>query len=131
VRVGVIDKTTPASYSKPVIDTLIRKAWHYDGLLITDDFSMGAITRGKPGVGRAAVQALNAGVDVVLVSYMEKHLDSVLSVLLAADQNGEFDAATRTRSRERIARIVSIGEAPPEAAVPACVKIEGSAAHCD
>jgi beta-N-acetylhexosaminidase len=131
VRVGVIDKTTPASYSKPVIDTLIRKTWRYDGLLITDDFSMGAITRGKPGVGRAAVQALNAGVDIVLVSYMEKHLDSVMSVLLAADQNGEFDAATRTRSRERIARIVSIGEAPPEAAVPACVKIEGSAAHCD
>ncbi len=60
VRLRELDATTPASFSAPVIDGLIRSDWKHDGLLITDDFSMGAVTRSKEGVGAAAVSALNA-----------------------------------------------------------------------
>lgn len=107
VRVAALDKDTPASLSKPIIDTLIRKSWAYDGLLITDDFSMGAITRGKGGISKAVVSTLNAGSDIVLVSYMEKHLDTVMSALLAADQAGEFDETVRATSRKRLERIAA------------------------
>lgn len=106
VRVGVIDKATPASYSIPVIRKLIRETWGYDGLLITDDFSMGAITHSKSGIGGAAVKSLDAGADLVLVSYIEKHFDSVMSAMLAADASGAVDAAARRTSRDRIARIL-------------------------
>lgn len=105
VRVAALDKETPASLSKPIIDTLIRKSWAYDGLLITDDFSMGAITRGKGGISKAVVATLNAGSDIVLVSYMERHLDTVMSALLAADQAGEIDQSVRETSRKRLDRI--------------------------
>ena len=107
VRVAALDKETPASLSKPIIDTLIRKSWAYDGLLITDDFSMGAITRGKGGISKAVVASLNAGSDVVLVSYMERHLDTVMSALLAADQAGEIDDSVRAISRKRLDRVAA------------------------
>ena len=106
VRVGVLDKTAPASYSRTVISDLLRGTWAYDGLIVTDDFSMGAITRGKPGIGAAAVQSLNAGADLVLVSFSEKHLDTMMSSLLAADEAGEIDPAALARSRARLDRIL-------------------------
>jgi beta-N-acetylhexosaminidase len=106
VRIGAIDGQTPASYSKPVIRDLIRSSWGYDGLLVTDDFSMGAITSSRSGIGRAAVKSLDAGVDLVLVSYIEKHFDIVMSALLAADADGRVDAVARSASRERIARVI-------------------------
>lgn len=105
VRVAALDKDTPASLSKPIINTLIRGSWAYDGLLITDDFSMGAITRGKGGISSAVVATLNAGSDIVLVSYMERHLDTVLSALLAADKAGKIDESVRAISRKRLERI--------------------------
>ena len=113
VRVGVIDKDTPASYSKPLISGVIRKQWSYDGLLITDDFSMGAITRSKGGVGAAAVKSLEAGADIVLVSFVEHHFDTVMSALLAADADDHIDRANATASGERIARILKAVAQPP------------------
>lgn len=107
VKVGAIDGTTPASYSDPVIRSLIRQAWHYDGLIVTDDLSMGAIARSKSGIGVAALRSLNAGTDYVLVSYSEKDLDVALSTLIAADQSGALDGKVRSESRARIERLLA------------------------
>ena len=106
VRVAVIDKDTPASFSKPVIGQLIRQTWEHDGLLITDDFSMGAISDCKDGVGGAAVKSINAGADLILVSFSEKYLDPVLSALIRADEEGALDVKITEASRARIARIL-------------------------
>ncbi len=114
VRIGVIDQSTPASYSKPVISGLIRSRWDYTGLLVTDDFSMGAITGSSDGIGGAAIKALNAGADFLLVSFSEQHYDTMLSALLEADADGTLDqsalAATITRSQAR--RTLVPGNAP-------------------
>ena len=106
VRVAAIDKDTPASFSKPVIGQLIRQTWENDGLLITDDFSMGAISGSKDGVGGAAVKSINAGADLILISFSEKYLDPVLSALIRADEEGELDAKLGEASRARIVRIL-------------------------
>ena len=102
VRVGVLDNDTPASFSDTIIKTLIRGQWQYDGLLITDDFSMGAITNSKGGIGQAAVKSLKAGTDLILVSFNEKHLDSVLNALMQADANQTLDANQLEQSHFRI-----------------------------
>jgi len=107
VRIGAVDEATPASYSAPVIKGLIRETWDYDGIIVTDDFSMGAIAKGKPGPGGAAVKSLNAGTDFVLLSYSEKDLDTVLSALIAADASGELDLTALARSRARIVKALS------------------------
>lgn len=104
VRVGVLDNDTPASFSSAIIGTLIRGQWNYEGLLITDDFSMGAITNGKEGIGNAAVKSLKAGADLILVSFNEKHLDSILNALLQADAGGSLDAKLLDDSQSRILR---------------------------
>ena len=115
VRVSAIDKDTPASYSMPVIKTLMREQWAYDGLLITDDFSMGAITHSRSGIGGAAIKALNAGADLVLISFLEQHFDTVMTALLDADIDYVLNGETRARSRDRIARITLEASRTPDA----------------
>ena len=47
----------------------MRETWKHDGILVTDDFSMGAVTFSREGAAGGAIAALNAGVDLLLVSY--------------------------------------------------------------
>ncbi len=107
VRVPAIDDVTPASFSLIVIRDLIRKKWNHDGLVITDDFSMGAVTRNQDGIGGAAIKALQAGADIILVSFSEKHLDTVMSALIEADAKGELDARLGDESYARLSRTVT------------------------
>lgn len=123
VRVAAVDKTDPASYSDVIVNQLIRKKWNNDGLLVTDDFSMGAITRAKEGIGGAALKALNAGVDVILLSFNERHYDTVVSALLEADAKGELDHVRHNQTVERMKRYIVTDE--PEA--PVAVTVPGSA----
>ena len=67
VKLAAIDPQRAASHSAAVVDGLLRGAWGYDGVLITDDLNMGAVY--DLGIGRVAAEALAAGVDLVLVSY--------------------------------------------------------------
>ncbi|MCU0953181.1 MAG: glycoside hydrolase family 3 protein [Hyphomicrobium sp.] len=126
VRLTAIDPGEPASLNQRIIDGLIRKEWKYDGLLITDDLSMGAVTRSKDGVGQAAVKALNAGADLLLVSFSDRYLDAIMTALIEADLNGGLDAKARTASLERLKKLPSAhpplqkprtaqSEAPPAA----------------
>ncbi len=122
VRLAELDKAVPASFSAPVIGGLLRTEWKHEGLLITDDFSMGAVTLSKDGVGGAAVRALNAGADLILVSFSDKHLNAIMSALLDADANGRLDGEARRRSRARLARLPAAQRghaAPAAAATPA------------
>ena len=67
VAVTAIDPERPASHSKRVIDDLIRSKWGFQGIIVTDDLVMGAIY--QHDVCTAVVEALNAGVDLLLVAY--------------------------------------------------------------
>jgi len=56
----------PATLSAAVMDDLLRKEIGFQGLLFTDAMDMGAIDRGW-GRGEAAVRAVEAGADVILM----------------------------------------------------------------
>ncbi len=114
VRIRDLDKEHPASFSEPVIRGLLRGEWRHNGLVITDDFSMGAVTRSPEGVGPAAVKSLNAGADLVLVSFSDKHLNAVMTALLEADAKGEIDAGIRAESTKRLSE-TTFGEISGEA----------------
>jgi beta-N-acetylhexosaminidase len=58
-----LDKRNPATLSKTVIRDVIRKQLGFNGLLITDDLSMKALSGSFADKTKAA---LNAGCDVVL-----------------------------------------------------------------
>ena len=84
VRLSALDPNHPVSLSRPAITDLLRGAWGYDGLIITDDLCMGAIYSRSEGIGRASLRALNAGVDLLLVSWDGEQVYPVLAALLAA-----------------------------------------------
>ena len=118
VRVTAADKDTPASYSGEVINSFVRARTEGDVLLITDDLGMGAVTRSKDGLGGAAVKAVNAGVDLLLLSDAAQYYDTVMSALIEADSNNEIDQARQIQARERLSKYVFVDDSPPRAAPP-------------
>jgi beta-N-acetylhexosaminidase len=62
-----IDTRVPATLSRSTIDGVLRKQLGWGGLVVSDDIRMGAIER-HYGSGDAAVRALRAGVDLVLIA---------------------------------------------------------------
>ncbi|HML29798.1 MAG TPA: glycoside hydrolase family 3 N-terminal domain-containing protein [Hyphomicrobium sp.] len=110
VRIDTIDNTTPASFSDKVINTVARPRFANDGLLITDDFTMGAVTKSRDGIGGAAVKALNAGIDLILLCSVDKDYDVLMSALIQADQKGEISRARETATQERLKHYVFVDE---------------------
>jgi beta-N-acetylhexosaminidase len=103
-RLTAIDKEYPASVSQAVIGGLLRESWKHEGILITDDFSMGAITGSRDGIAGAAVTALNAGVDLILVSYDPDQYFPLMDALLEADSDGRLRQDALVQSAERLRR---------------------------
>jgi beta-N-acetylhexosaminidase len=58
-----IDETAPATFSRPLIDTIIRGEIGFGGVLLSDDISMGALDGTLGGRTR---RALDGGCDLVL-----------------------------------------------------------------
>jgi len=106
VRLAEIDKEHPASVSPPVIAGMLRGEWQYDGVLITDNFSMAAVYRSSGGMEDSGIAALNAGVDLILISYDPDQYYRVMHALLKADQQGKLDTDALQRSDRRLADAV-------------------------
>jgi beta-N-acetylhexosaminidase len=99
-----LDPDRPVSFSRAVVGDLLRKDWGHEGVLITDDFSMGAVVWSPYGVAGASVAALNAGVDLILVSYDPDQFFFVMHSLIEADRAGLLENEQLVRSRERLKR---------------------------
>src|SRR5947208_14757646 len=67
VTLTAVDPDRAASHSKRVVQGIIRDKWNYQGVVMTDDLVMGAIYQND--VCKAVVEAINAGVDRLLVAY--------------------------------------------------------------
>lgn len=102
VRLTAIDNELPVSVSPPVIAGLLRDQWKYDGVLITDDFSMQAVYRSSSGIENGAIDALNAGVDLILISWDPDQYYRVMYALLQADEQGKLDRKAQQRSDQRL-----------------------------
>lgn len=102
VRLTAADPERAASHSKKVIDGIIRKQWNYDGVIITDDLVMGAIYQNS--VCTAVVEALNAGVDLLLVSYDGVQFYRVFACALAGQAG--LDPAMLDASDLRLNRLL-------------------------
>jgi beta-N-acetylhexosaminidase len=91
----------PATLSPQVLGGLLRKELGFDGLVLTDEMEMEAIAQ-RYGVGRAAVLAVKAGADMVLVPWQPEKKVEVYEALLAAARSGELPAARLEQAVRRI-----------------------------
>jgi len=103
-RLTAIDRDRPASFSHAVVKGLLREQWKHDGILLTDDFSMGAVTLSREGAAQGAIAALNAGIDLILISYDPDQYFPVMYALLAADRAGSLRADALKASAARLRR---------------------------
>lgn len=99
-----IDPDNPASFSKTIITDVLRLEMNYDGVVITDDFTMGAIVKNY-NIGKAAVKSILAGSDIVLVCHDFEKQKAVISALKDAAQSGQLPMDRIDRSVTRILRL--------------------------
>lgn len=83
---NVTDETLPASLSYDMVTGLLREQLGFEGIVITDSLSMQAVTD-QYSSGEAAVKAVKAGVDILL---MPESLADAAEGLLSAVQSGEI-----------------------------------------
>lgn len=62
-----VDPRLPATLSRATVEGLLRGELGWDGVVVSDDLRMGAIEQ-HYGLGEAAVLAVDAGVDVLIVA---------------------------------------------------------------
>ena len=94
----------PATFSVSLIATLLRRELRFDGVVLTDDMEMGALRELCP-IGEAAVRAVAAGHDMVLVCSDLEAQREVFHALLAAYRSGRLAPGQLQRSVERIVRL--------------------------
>jgi beta-N-acetylhexosaminidase len=102
VTLTAVDPDRPASHSKRVVNGIIRQKWNYRGVIITDDLVMGAIY--NHNVCTAVVEALNAGVDLLLVAYDGSQFYRIFACASDAFNQGKLDAAMLRDSAVRLKR---------------------------
>ena len=95
---------TPATLSKTMID-ILRNELQFDGIVITDAMNMGAITNDYSS-GEAAVKAIEAGVDIIL---MPADFKAAYAGILDAVKTGKISEERIDASVRRIITIKQSG----------------------
>ena len=101
-----IDSQNPATFSKILITKWLKEELKFDGLIITDDMTMGAIIKNYH-IGDAAVKSVLAGSDIILVAHEYEKAKEVMQALKEAVAN---DRITKNRLDESVYKILQLKE---------------------
>lgn len=99
-----IDGENPATMSKAIITDILREQMNYDGVVITDDMTMGAIIKNYE-IGAASVKSVEAGSDIILVAHGN---DNALAVLEKMKEAVEQGLVSEERINESVYRILKL-----------------------
>ena len=97
----VTEEDCPATLSYEIVTELLREEMGFEGIVITDSMQMQAITD-RYSSGTAAVKAIEAGVDIIL---MPQNLQDAVDGVLAAVEN---ETLTEERIEESVLRILQM-----------------------
>ncbi len=122
-------KELPATLSPDIIKGLLREKLGFQGVIISDCLEMHAVLDSF-GTGHGAVLALQAGIDLVLVSHLFSRQLASIEAIRAAVHSGELDPAIVQSAAERVlalkARTLSWDKLPEIEALQESI---GSPAH--
>ncbi len=100
-----LDPEYPTSLSFAVVETLLRKQLGFQGLIVTDDLQMKAITD-KYGIEEAACLALAAGVDMIIIGnnlvYDPDVLQRIIPAVLRAVKENKIPATRINEAWQRV-----------------------------
>ncbi len=101
-----IDNTYPATLSKEIITNLLRKELSFEGVIISDDMSMGAIAKNYT-IEDAAIKYLKAGGDILLLCHGEENPIIVMERIKEEVEKGRI---TEEEIDEKVYRILKLKE---------------------
>lgn len=127
-----IDPEACATLSKSVLG-ILRHDMHFKGVIITDSLVMEGVLHGGISVDRAAILALNAGCDILLLGgnqllgdhHRELTVDDIERIhhnLVAAVESGEIDESRVDVAVERILSLKARYDLMPTAASKAALQ---------
>ena len=99
-----LDKRYPASLSYKITTELLRNKMGFKGVIFTDDLCMGAIEK-HYDLGEAAIMAVLAGVDVVLVCKNIAAQKKVKKALNRAVRSGKIPEKRLDESVNRVLKL--------------------------
>lgn len=103
-----LDPKYPTTLSSAVIDGMLRKSMGFDGLVITDDLQMQAISD-RYGLEESVCLALGAGVDMIVIGnnlqYNPGLLNRIIPAVLTAVKEGRLAEAKIHEALLRVEKI--------------------------
>ncbi len=104
------DDKYPATLSKPTIDSLLRGVLGWQGVVVSDDMQMKAITD-HYGFEQGVLLALNAGVDLFIISSNIREedfsiTDRFIKTIVDGVKSGEIDRKTVDRAAARVEKLL-------------------------
>lgn len=99
-----LDGVHPTTLSEAVIEPLLRRELDYDGVVVTDDMEMLAIMD-HYGMEEAAVRALRAGCDQILICHRVDRQATAYEAIVRAVETGELPRARLLQAATRIKRM--------------------------
>ena len=100
-RISLLDPDTPACLSYAWVTEKLRGELSFDGLIISDDIFMAALAENGYSPETACVQALEAGVDVIMIS--EKRFAAPHAILV---EKAQHDSVFAQRIAESCRRVI-------------------------
>lgn len=101
VLFSAVDDEVPATLSRKVLGDILREELGFRGVVVSDDLDMKAIAD-HYGVGEAAVRAISAGCDVLLLCRDLEHQQQARAALIARARE---DEGFRSRVHEAASRV--------------------------
>src|SRR5581483_10891840 len=98
------DDALPATLSSAIIQGLLREKMGFEGVIVSDCLEMRAISD-TFGSELAAVMALQAGIDLVLVSHTDTRQRGSFEAIREAALTGELSAQVVQQAAERIVKL--------------------------
>jgi beta-N-acetylhexosaminidase len=96
-----LDPQFPATLSKKIVTKLLREAMEFRGLVVTDDLQMKAVADHYP-LAEAAIRAITAGADLLLICHQPEILPIVLEAVHQAVKRGTLSEKRIDLSLDRI-----------------------------
>ncbi|ABO68582.1 Putative anhydromuramoyl-peptide exo-beta-N-acetylglucosaminidase [Geobacillus thermodenitrificans NG80-2] len=103
IKYPVYDKEHPASLSSAIIQQLLREKLGYEGIVVTDDLEMGAVSKYFT-YRELGYRAIAAGADLLLVCHTFDHQKEVIDGIWDAVQTGKL---SEERINESVRKILA------------------------
>ncbi|NQX36204.1 glycoside hydrolase family 3 protein [Herbiconiux sp. VKM Ac-2851] len=119
-----LDPGTPATFSRPILEGILRGELGFEGVIVTDALDMAGAS-GSIGIPAAAVAALAAGCDLLCIGTKNTgpQLDGIVDAVQAAVDAGSLAAS---RVEEAAGRNLALAAWAGTSAIPASSGAVGS-----